>query len=80
MDSSAEACGKVDTTYYGVAPPPPFLAPGGAFLHMCSREGLLDLKNEKYVVSLSFIWAGLSSRSCILEYLSTGNRLLLLSC
>ena len=29
---------------------------------MCGRwEGLLDLKNEEYVVSLSFIWAGLGS-------------------
>ena len=40
----------------------PFLfGPWGAFLHMHSWEGLLDLKNEKYVVSLSLIWAGLSS-------------------
>ena len=30
MDSSAEAFGKVDTTYYGVAPPP-FLAPKEPF-------------------------------------------------
>ena len=28
---------------------------------MCSREGLLDFENEEYVVSLSSIWAGLSS-------------------
>ena len=33
----------------------------GAILCMCSRGGLLDLKNEKYVVSLSFIQAGLNS-------------------
>ena len=33
---------------------------------MCSWEGLLDLENEKYLVSLSLIWAGpsLFSRSC----------------
>ena len=28
---------------------------------MCSQEGLLDLENEKFVVSFSFIWAELSS-------------------
>ena len=40
--------------------PPPFLAPNQSFC-MCSQEVLLDLKNEKYVVSLSFIWAGPTS-------------------
>ena len=35
--------------------------PRGTFLHKCSQEVLLDLKNEKYVVCLSLIWAGLSS-------------------
>ena len=35
--------------------------PQGAFLKTCSWEDLLDLENEKYVVSLSLIWAGLSS-------------------
>ena len=33
---------------------------------MCSWEGLLDLKNEKYVVSLTLIWAGLSFSSLML--------------
>ena len=27
----------------------------GAFLHMYSREGLLDLENEKYVVSVVYL-------------------------
>ena len=40
--------------------PLPFWPPG-AFLRNCSREGLLDLENEEHVVSLSFIWAELSS-------------------
>ena len=48
---------------------------------MYSQEGLLDLEDEKYVVSLSLIWAGLSSSltPAILEYLSTGDRLQWLS-
>ena len=33
---------------------------------MCSREGLLNLENEKYVVSLSLIWAELSFSSLLL--------------
>ena len=40
---------------------PSLFDPQGGFLNMCSQGGLLDLKNEKYVVSLSLIWAGLSS-------------------
>ena len=49
---------------------------------MHSWEGLLDFENEKYVVS--FIWAGLSLSYYpviifILEYLSTGDKLQLLS-
>ena len=41
----------------------PSLTYWGTFLHMCSQRGLFDLKNEKYVVSLSSIQvqAGLSS-------------------
>ena len=35
----------------------------GAFLHICTWKGLLDLENKAYVVSLSFIWAGLSFSS-----------------
>ena len=45
--------------------PLPF-CPLGAFLHTCSRGGLLDLKNKKYVVSLSLIQAGLSSSLLLL--------------
>ena len=45
--------------------------------------GVSELKKEKYVVSLSFIWAGLRSSASaiifILEYVSTGDRLQLLS-
>ena len=37
----------------------PFL-PQGTFLHMCNLESLLELKNEKCVVSLSLIKAGFS--------------------
>ena len=32
---------------------------------MCSREGLLDLESEEYVVSLSLMWAGLSFSSLL---------------
>ena len=49
--------------------PPPFPTPP-AFLHLYSWEDLLDLENEKYVVSLSFFWAGLSSSQLLaLSYL-----------
>ena len=37
---------------------------------MCSWEGLLDLENEDYVVSLSLIWAGLNFSSLLLLSLS----------
>ena len=49
---------------------------------MCSWEGLLDLENEKYVVSLSLTWAGLSFSLLLLSShwsLSTGDKLQLLS-
>ena len=49
MDSSTEASGRFDSTYYGVAPLP--FDPQGAFLHMCSRGGLLDLKSG-HLISL----------------------------
>ena len=68
MDSSAEVCGKVDTTYCGVAPPP-FLTPEEP-LCIYSWEFLLGLKNEKSVVSLSLICAGLSTTLFLLLSLS----------
>ena len=40
---------------------------------MCSQEGLFDLENEKYVVSLSLIWAGLSSSLALVP--PTGDKL-----
>ena len=46
---------------------PHFFGPLGAFLCMCCWECLLDLKNEKYVVS---IWAGLRSSSLLLLFSS----------
>ena len=47
---------------------------------MYSWEGLLDLENEKYVVSVFYL-GGLSSSlpPAILEYLSTGDKLQLVS-
>ena len=50
----------VNKTYYYLVSPP-FSDPWGTFLHMCNLEGLLELKNEKYMVSLSLIKAGFSS-------------------
>ena len=35
--------------------------PRGASLYVCSWKALLSLKNGNYVVSLSFLWTGLSS-------------------
>ena len=53
---------------------PLFLAPE-AFLCWCSQEGLLDLKNEKYVVSISYLGRTqlllVPAIVFILEYLST---------
>ena len=43
MDSSEEAYGWVDIT--------PFFDLQGAFPRMCSQQVLLDLENEKYMVS-----------------------------
>ena len=40
---------------------PSLLGPQGAFLCMCSWKGLPDVENKGYVVSLSSVWAGLSS-------------------
>ena len=47
-DSSKEAYGKVDITYYGVTPPS--FDVQGDFLHMCGWEDLLDFKNKECVV------------------------------
>ena len=63
----------VGITYYGVAPPP-FLTSK----ELPSREGLLDFKNEKYVVSYLLSGQGAaSSLNCpailVLENQSTGN-------
>lgn len=68
MDSSAEVCGKLDTTYCGVAPPP-FLTPKEP-LCIYSWEVLLGLKHEKSVVSLSLICGGLSTILFLLLSLS----------
>ena len=43
VDSSAEACGKVDTIYYGVTPPP-FLTPRELFCAWVVGK-VFDLKN-----------------------------------
>ena len=40
---------------------PSLFDPQGAFLCICSQGGLSDLKDKKYMVSLSFIQTGLSS-------------------
>lgn len=60
MDSSVGIYGNSDNTCYGVALPL-FLTPhhGVAFLSMCSG-GLLDPKDDKYVISWSFTQGGLS--------------------
>ena len=45
----------------------PFLSdPQGAFLHTWSWGGLLDLKNNKYVVHSSLTWAEFNSTSLLL--------------
>ena len=63
IDSSKEAYGKVDITYYGVAPPP--FDVRGDFLHMCGWEDLLDFKNEECVVfDLLFGRTSASPPSC----------------
>lgn len=40
---------------------PSLFDPWGAFLCLCSQGGLFDLKDKKYMVSLSFMQTGLSS-------------------
>lgn len=54
VDSSEEACGQADIIYHEVVPP--FHWSLRAFCAHVVEERLLDLKNEKYVVS---IWARL---------------------
>ena len=52
----------------------------GTFLRLCSWEGLLDLENEKYVSSVFYVGrAQLLLPPAVLEYLSTGNDLQLIS-
>ena len=79
MESSEEVSGSVDIAHCGVHPFP-FDIRGG-FLRLCGREGLLDLESEECVVSLSLIWAAplLLAVIFVLEYLSTGDKLQLLS-
>lgn len=75
--SSKEAYGEVDITCYGVTPPP--FDVQGDFMRMCGWEDLLDFKNKECVV-----FDLLSGRiqlllPPILESLSTGEELQLLS-
>ena len=60
MDSSKEAYGYVDITYYGVAPSP-FLILKESFCAYVIQMTSLTLRIEKYVISLSLILAGPSS-------------------
>ena len=48
---------------------------------MCSREGLLDFKNEEYVVSYPLSGQGSASSLAlaVMEFLSPGNELELLT-
>lgn len=59
MDSNIRVLGSWQDVLCSDAPP--FSDPWGTFLRMCSSGGLLGLKNEKNVISLSFIRAGHSS-------------------
>lgn len=47
---------------------PSFFGPQGAFPHMYSQEGLPDLRNEKYLASLSSFWAGLRSSLLVIIF------------
>ena len=87
MDSSTEAYGKVDTTCCGVAPPP-FLAPEEPF---CSCVvGKVSLTSRMEICGLFIFYLGgpqvlpalifmAPAIVFILEYLSTGDSLQLLS-
>ena len=77
VDSSKEAYGKVDITYYGVAPPP--FDVRGDFLHMCGWEDPLDFKKEECVVFDLLSGRTQLLRPPVLESLSTGEELQLLS-
>lgn len=59
IDSSARVSGKL--TRSSMVWCPSLLWSPGTFLCMCSSGGFFDLKNEKYLASLSFIQVGLSS-------------------
>ena len=48
---------------------PLIFGPQGAFPHMYSQEGLPDLRNEKYLASLSSIWAGLHSSLLVIIFI-----------
>ena len=82
MDSSTEACGKVDTTYYGVVSPP-FLAPEEPFCTSIVRRSPWPQEREIcglfifYLARAHLLLA--AAIIFILEYLSTGERLELLS-
>ena len=69
VDSSAEACGKLDTIYYGLTPSP-FLALQELFCAWMAGKVSLTSRVEKYVFYLSFIWAGLGSSLPLLFCLS----------
>ena len=56
----SEGLREIDRTRYS-ATPTPFSDPWETFLHTCRVGGLLGLKDENHVVSLSFIQAGLGS-------------------
>ena len=72
---------EVGRIYYRLVSPP-FSDTWGSFLHTCGVRELLDLKNEKYVASLSFTQEELSS-SLLLPYFylegSTGDKFQVLS-
>ena len=72
---------EVGRIYYRLVSPP-FSDTWGSFLYTCGVRELLDLKNEKYVASLSFTQEELSS-SLLLPYfyleVSTGEKFQVLS-
>ena len=58
MDSSAEACGRLDITYYGMASPP--FDPQEPSYTCTDREVLLDLRNG-YLISVLWQNSALAS-------------------
>ena len=80
MDSSEEAKDRFTSSTMGWCLLP-FWPPRSLSAH--SWQGLLDVENEEYVVSLFFAWAGLSSflpllLYFVLEYMFTGDKVQLL--